>query len=180
MHDGLASLKPHLPRAPLSLPQALSFAHLVTWGAWVGSIFYTTFVAGVAMFKSLSRQTFRDVQEVLFPAFFATCTAWNALLLALAPLVLRSSSPGAAQLLAVSLAATLANLLYLEPATTRVMLERAALERMSNPIASGVYPQGKDAAMKALGKRFGALHGASSAANLVALVVAVVYGWRFM
>jgi hypothetical protein len=43
-----------------------------------------------------------------------------------------------------------------------------------------VYPGGKDAAMKRLSASFGKLHGASSVANLVALVCAIVYGWRFM
>jgi hypothetical protein len=70
--------------------KSLSFVHLLAWAAWCaastvlvshlrkrlvttevaahtrcrfGTMFYTTFVAGIAMFKQLPRQTFRDVQE---------------------------------------------------------------------------------------------------------------------
>jgi hypothetical protein len=142
---------------------------------------YTTFVVGIVMFKSLPRQTFRDVQEVLFPAFFALGTVAISLQMVLIP----SLPPAAAvtpklTLLGVALVATLANLLHLEPRTTAVMKERAALEKMSHPIASALYPGGKDAAMKALSASFGKLHGASSVANLVALVCAIAFGWRFM
>ena len=43
---------------------------LLAWAAWFGSTFYTTFILGIVLFKKLPRQTFRDVQEQLFPAFF--------------------------------------------------------------------------------------------------------------
>jgi hypothetical protein len=121
-------------------------------------------------------------QEVLFPAFFWVGTVCIALQLAVAPLLAKSvaAATPALQLLGVSLAATLANLLVLEPRTTAVMKERAALEKMSNPIASGVYSQGKEAKMKELGAAFGKLHGGSSVANLVALCCAITYGWRHL
>ncbi len=150
--------------------------NLLAWGTWLGATMYTTFVLGIALFKALPRQTFRDVQEVAFPAFFALSAACVLLQLALAPAL----APAATPLLAGALAAVLVNQLALEPRTSAVMKERAALEKMSSPIASGVYPQGKEAAMKALSARFGALHGASSAANLAALCCAIVYGWRHL
>lgn len=52
------------------VPQSLSFVALLAWAAWFGSTFYTTFILGIVLFKKLPRQTFRDVQEQLFPAFF--------------------------------------------------------------------------------------------------------------
>ena len=161
--------------------QACSFLHTLSWATWFGSMFYTTFVAGIVMFKSLPRQTFRDVQEVLFPAFFALGALTISLQMAFVPLLY----PGAAAtapltLLGVSMAATLANALWIEPATTKVMKERASLESMPHAVATGFYPEGKDKAMKALSASFGKLHGASSIFNLVALCGAITYGWRYI
>lgn len=48
-----------------------------------------------------------------------------------------------ANVLLVSLAAVAANLFWLEGATTKVMKERAALEKMSTPVATTFYPEGK-------------------------------------
>ena len=144
-------------------------------------MFYVTFVAGIVMFKSLPRQTFRDVQEVLFPAYFALGALTIALQMAFVPLL----HPGAAAsapltLLGLSLAATLANLLWVEPATTAVMKERASLESMPHAVATGFYAEGKEAAMKRLSASFGKLHGASSVFNLAALCGAITYGWRYV
>jgi hypothetical protein len=93
--------------------------------------------------------------------------------------------PGAAAtapltLLGLSLAATLANMLWVEPATTVVMKERASLEGMPHAVATGFYPEGKEAAMKRLSASFGKLHGASSIFNLAALCGAITYGWRYI
>ena len=167
-------------------------------------MFYTTFVAGIVMFKSLPRQTFRDVQvrqrclprmrllrasrpdaprlqEVLFPAFFALGALTIALQMAFVPLLHTGAAATAPlTLLGVSMAATLANMLWVEPATTVVMKERASLESMPHAVATGFYPEGKEAAMKRLSASFGKLHGASSIFNLVALCGAITYGWRYI
>ena len=131
------------------------------------------------MFKQLPRQTFRDVQEVLFPAYFQLNTLCISLLAVLAPLAAAVTTQQW-QLLGVSMAATLANLLYFEPRTSAVMQKRAAMERMSSSEVLAVDAAGKEAAMKALGSSFGALHGASSAFNLAAFVSCIVYGWSRM
>ena len=104
-----------------------------------------------------------------------------ALQMAFSPLLAPAAALGARlTLLAVALAATVLNMAYLEPQTTKVMKARAELEKMSNPIASGAYPGGKEKAMKELSASFGKLHGASSVANLVALCAAIIYGWRYV
>jgi len=161
------------------VPQALGFIHLSVWAAWFGTMHYTTFVAGIAMFKTLPRQTFRDVQEVLFPAYFQISTACIALLAALAPLTLAAVSAQQWQLLGVALGSTLLNLAWLEPETTKVMKGRAALEKMSSAEALAMYSEGKEAKMKAFGKDFGKYHGMSSLFNLAAFVCAVVYAWSW-
>ena len=45
----------------------ISFVHLLAYSVWLGSIFWTTFVAGIVMFKNLPRQQFGKVQSKLFP-----------------------------------------------------------------------------------------------------------------
>lgn len=123
----------------------------------------------------MPRQTFRDVQEVLFPAFFQMSALCVALLLALSP---ESGPANALSALAPAFAAVLANLLFLEHKTTDVMKRRAALERMDDAAALAAYPGlGKKLALKQLGGQFGKWHGLSSAANLVALCGAIAFGW---
>lgn len=160
----------------LTRPQALSYLHLLAWATLFGSQFYTTFVAGIAMFKTLPRQTFRDVQEVLFPAYFQLSTLALALMAVLAPLAF-SVTQQQWYLLGAAGVATLLNLFWLEPATTTVMKLRAELEKMSDAASTGIYPEGKAAQMKRFGADFGKFHGLSSVANLVALCAAIAYGW---
>ncbi len=39
-----------------------AFIHVIAWGLWLGSNVWTTFVAGITMFKNLPRQTFGRLQ----------------------------------------------------------------------------------------------------------------------
>jgi hypothetical protein len=45
--------------------QALAVLHLTSFGTWFGTVVYTTFVAGITMFKNLPRQTFGKLQAKL-------------------------------------------------------------------------------------------------------------------
>ena len=132
------------------------------------------------MFKQLPRQTFRDVQEVLFPAYFRLSLLCISLLAVLAPLSFATVSPLQWKLLYGSLGATLLNLLWLEPATTAVMKERALLEKTSPSMAAGAYPEGKEAKLKSLGKDFGKFHGLSSLFNLSAIITCIGYGFELI
>jgi hypothetical protein len=73
--------------------------------------------------------------------------------------------------------ASLLNLFWLEPETTKVMKTRASLEKMRPSEAALLYTEGKEAKLKALGKSFGAFHGMSSIFNLSALVTGIVYAY---
>lgn len=53
---------------------ALASIHLLSFGVWSGTVFYTTFIAGLTMFKNLPRQTFGKLQSKLFPKYFALCS----------------------------------------------------------------------------------------------------------
>ena len=82
------------------------------------------------------------------------------------PDVLGKTSEGS---LAIAFAATLLNLVYLEPKSTSVMFDRYRLE-----------DEGKrdSEEYKTKAKSFGMLHGMSSLANLVALCGGVIHGVR--
>jgi hypothetical protein len=54
-----------------SLPtQAAASVHVLSFATWFGSVAYTTFIAGITMFKNLPRQTFGKLQAKLFPVSF--------------------------------------------------------------------------------------------------------------
>lgn len=167
--------------APAVSAAATSFAHLLFLGTFTGAAVYTSFFAGILMFKNLPRQTFGRLQSKLFPVYF-----WILVTTALAAFgTLAASTPGGApaaaatfggRALLAAAAASLANAVWLEPRATEVMFERYAIE---NRYPGGAERSPEDAAKTtALGKKFGALHGASSLANLVALCAVVAYTWQ--
>ena len=64
----------------LVLPsKAAATIHMLSFGTWFGTVFYTTFVAGITMFKNLPRRTFGSLQSKLFPLYFKLCTGTLAL-----------------------------------------------------------------------------------------------------
>ena len=116
--------------------------------------------------------------QVLFPVYFLLCSVITALLMVISPPVLGEMF-GRPQLVVLgsALASSLANLWLLEPRTTAVMKERAALEKMAPSVASGMYPQGKELRLKELGAAFGKWHGLSSLLNLIMFGALVSHGW---
>lgn len=145
-------------------------AHLLAHGVQLGTTIYTTFFAGILMFKNLPRQTFGRLQSHLFPAYF--CILAATIIIQAATLYLSPAGLARPQAinLGVGLVATLANLVWAEPAATESMFKRYALEN----VAPGA---GRDeAAIGALKKEFGKLHGLSSLFNLVALIACVSHG----
>eukprot|EP01082_Thalassiosira_pseudonana_P011178 g10416.t1 g10416 contig4:1838881-1839744(+) len=150
-------------------PKAAATLHLLSFSTWFGTVVYTTFVAGITMFKNLPRRVFGSLQSKLFPLYFQLCTSMigiQILTLTSMPDILSKVSEVS---LGISFAATLLNLLYLEPTSTQVMFDRYALED-DGKRDSDEY--GK------LAKSFGAYHGMSSLANLVALIGGIVHGVR--
>jgi hypothetical protein len=115
--------------SPLALlpNQAIGSIHVLSFATWFGMVAYTTFVAGITMFKNLPRQTFGRLQARLFPKYFAISSV--ALVLQLITLKSLSGLKAAeahnsAKSLAVALIMTLINQFYLEPTSTKNMLER--------------------------------------------------------
>lgn len=150
-------------------PKAAATVHLLSFATWFGTVVYTTFIAGITMFKNLPRRTFGKIQSKLFPLYFqlnSLMVGVQILTLTAMPDVLSKTSEVS---LAVAFVATLLNLLYLEPKSTRVMFDRYSLED-DGKRESEEYSK--------LAKSFGKLHGMSSLANLIALCGGIVHGVR--
>jgi len=103
--------------------QLTLFVHLLAYATWLGSVIYTTFVAGITMFRNLPRKTFGRLQSKLFPLYFQLCTGMLIVLLTTGG---ASVLPNRAMManLAVALVMTLANLFVLEPKSTEIMFKR--------------------------------------------------------
>jgi hypothetical protein len=50
--------------------QSMAAMHLFSFATWFGTMFYTTFILGITMFKNLPRKTFGTLQAKLFPMYF--------------------------------------------------------------------------------------------------------------
>lgn len=150
-------------------PKAAATVHLLSFATWFGTVVYTTFVAGITMFKNLPRRVFGKIQSKLFPLYFRVCSVMvgvQILTLTAMPDILSKTSEVS---LAIAFFTTLLNLLYLEPKSTQVMFDRYSLED-DGKRESEEYSK--------LAKTFGKLHGMSSLANLVALCGGIVHGVR--
>ncbi|EFN53418.1 hypothetical protein CHLNCDRAFT_136618 [Chlorella variabilis] len=157
-------------RGTAYLPTAgVAFVHLLAYGIWLGSLVWTSFVAGITMIRHLPRQTFGRLQARLFPKYFALSAACTAIQLGV--LLFAAAAPPAKQLVLVGLglATSLLSLLVVEPITTKVMFQRYELESAAGPR--------DEAAITALKKSFGNWHGISSLINLGTLITAIGHGW---
>lgn len=59
--------------------KAAATVHMLSFGIWFGTVFWTTFIAGITMFKNLPRRTFGTLQSKLFPLYFQLCAGVLAL-----------------------------------------------------------------------------------------------------
>jgi hypothetical protein len=73
---GALALAGFSTKTPLSKISAKAGAtiNILSFGTWIGTVVYTTFVAGITMFKNLPRQTFGKLQAKLFPKYFSLCS----------------------------------------------------------------------------------------------------------
>lgn len=148
-------------QSPVSLSASTTASlHVLAFGTWFGTVAYTTFVAGITMFKNLPRKMFGKLQSKLFPKYFMLSSA--TLVIQLVTLQnLTKISRRSTTALGVALAMTLLNQFYLEPVSTNNMMERYKLEAAGETEGNEEY-----AALKAA---FGKWHGLSSLTNLIAL-----------
>lgn len=160
--------------AALSSAKVAAFVHLLSYACYLGSMVWTTFFAGLTMFKNLPRQEFGKLQAKLFPLYFALHAACLVAMGGALAVGGGGSLPaGVAWGLGLSLAATAANLFVVEPKTTANMFARYAMQNGGKEN----YDIGRADALK---KEFGLLHGLSSLLNLGCLCYALVHGWRVL
>ncbi|KAB5592628.1 COP9 signalosome complex subunit 6 [Ceratobasidium theobromae] len=148
-----------------------------------GATLWGSFIAGFIAFRALPRQQFGLLQSRVFPVFFKSATAVTTTLLGIWAATheevradifnLNSSAVAQAWILALAVVSQTSNLIYLGPMTSEIMFERHKLERAEkkqydDPTAS--------ARMKELNKKFGALHGISSLANLFSFFCLLAHG----
>jgi hypothetical protein len=158
-------------KSPIKLlpVQAVASIHMLSFATWFGMVAYTTFVAGIIMFKNLPRQTFGRLQSKLFPKYFSISSF--ALVIQLVTLkslsgMKASIAHNSAKSLGIAFLMTLINQFYLEPTSTINMLERYDLDE------NGEQESDRYKKLKA---SFGKFHGMSSLANLIALCAGVAH-----
>lgn len=149
---------------------ALGFVHMMAFGMWFGTLGWTSTVFGIVAFRTLPRQMFGKLQSKLFPKYFTVTGAAPAFMMGTLYYLMQGSVPmHELRVLGVAALTAILNLGIAEPAATRVMFQRYALEN-----AEGARDED---AIRSLKKEFGKWHGISSLLNLVNLVCAVGHAW---
>ncbi|KAF2786384.1 hypothetical protein K505DRAFT_260022, partial [Melanomma pulvis-pyrius CBS 109.77] len=155
-----------------------------SYGTLLGSTLFQSFISGIIAFRVLPRPQFSVLQKHTFPAYFALQTLTPLLMLLTYPsprggprALLSPQQPAdttALLLLATMLAAGAANWAVVGPRTTEVMRLRKHQETRDGRKSYDKGPQSVE--MAALNRRFGVLHGVSSAVNLGAFLAMLWYG----
>lgn len=150
--------------------QGIGFVHMIAFGTWFGTLAWTSTVFGIVAFRTLPRQMFGTLQSKLFPKYFTVTGAAPAFMMASLYYMTQGAVPmHEMKLLGLSVLTAVANLAIAEPAATKVMFERYALENQEG--------QRDEEKIRTLKKQFGKWHGISSLLNLVNLVCAVGHAW---
>lgn len=73
---GALALAGYSSKSPLTQisTKAAATVNMLSFGTWFGTVAYTTFVAGITMYKNIPRQTFGKLQAKLFPKYFSLCS----------------------------------------------------------------------------------------------------------
>lgn len=145
----------------------LATTHLLSFATLFGMVVYTTFIAGITMFKNLPRQTFGKLQAKLFPKYFGLSSILLVLQLVTVKSLKGIATAKSTKALTVALVMTLLNQFLLEPTATNNMMRRYELEE-ANTTDNDEY--------KTLKGNFGKYHGLSSLTNLIGLCAATAHG----
>ncbi|KAF7551604.1 hypothetical protein G7046_g7675 [Stylonectria norvegica] len=162
--------------------------HIIAYGTLLGTSFFHTFINGIVMFKTIDRPAFSAVQQKLFPIYFGLQT--------ILPVVMALTFPGNALIglpsgvsglisdfarwhsllpIATMFVTGLLNWTILLSATTNTMKARRGQAKREGKEWYSEGPHSDE--MKALNKRFGILHGASSLLNVGTYLAAIAYGF---
>lgn len=163
--------------------------HVLSYGTLLGSQVFQSFIGGVMAYRTLARPQFSALQQGIFPVYFTMQTAL--------PVILALTYPGERDALGVGpssvsgvlldkhrvntllplatiLFTSLANLLIVGPATTKIMHQRKHQETREGKKSYDPPPHSKE--MTRLNKSFARMHGISSLLNLAGLLGTVFYG----
>ncbi|KAL1873453.1 hypothetical protein VTK73DRAFT_951 [Phialemonium thermophilum] len=160
--------------------------HILSYGTFLGTTFFHSFINGIVAFRVLPRPQFSALQAKLFPIYFSLQTVLAVILALTYPGSGNSLSSVAGVVapanrwsvllpLVCMFLFGLSNLAVIGPATTKCMRERKAQESKDGKKSYDPPPHSQE--MQALNKRFGKLHGISSLLNLGAFVSSVFYGF---
>ncbi|KAG8890836.1 Nuclear import receptor [Tulasnella sp. 332] len=157
--------------------------YLLAFAMLFGMNIWNNFIGGFIAVKTLPRHQFGMLQAKQFPWFFGISTTLAGFLLSrwiydhpnVIPNIMQIWNVDVLQTLTLAMVTTMytLNMLFISPATTKVMFQRHRLEREekkphTDPDVS--------AEMKELNKSFGMLHGASSLTTLIATFGTVFHG----
>ncbi|KAF8591964.1 hypothetical protein K439DRAFT_1650495 [Ramaria rubella] len=168
-----------------SIVDLFSFDGLYTLGYsfLFGASIWVTFFGGVIAYRALPRAQFGVLQHRTFPVYFLSSEVFSSALLLLWTLshpdvVSQWHKPIVADVaqawaLASVLLAQGTNDWFIGPMTSKTMFERHRLEKSEG---KSYNEEGVSAEMKALNKRFGALHGVSSLLNMGAVIALGFHG----
>jgi hypothetical protein len=166
---------------PAAAQPALAAAHALCVSLWFGATFWVTFGQGDVLYALMPRHAFARLRAALRPRFLGASVAAGALALFSYTAVFAASaasaaaaapSPDASRLLAYALAAAAANLLWAEPAGTRLGTFRDKFEADAGIGAEiGAPPEESKLTptLRRLNVRIGRLRAASAALTLVTL-----------
>jgi len=157
--------------------------YMLLYSFLFGTSVWVNFFGGVIAYRALPRAQFGILQHRTFPVFFRSSEIASSILLLLWTLshpdvASNWYKPNVADVaqawaLASVLLAQGANDWVLGPLTSKTMFQRQRLEKSEG---KNYNDQGVSAEMKALNKRFGALHGASTLLSLGAVFALGFHG----
>lgn len=147
--------------------------HLLLYSVAFGGGLMHSYVVSPIAFKHLKREEFSNLQNKVFPLYFAGQAVVPVLIGLTSPVAPHCAVP----LLAASAVAGALNYLWVLPVCKQIKEERNKLvaDKKHEAIVEGaVQPS---AEYTALSKQFGMYHGISSVLNLVSLVTLGAYGY---
>ncbi|RMZ87466.1 hypothetical protein DV736_g5307, partial [Chaetothyriales sp. CBS 134916] len=164
--------------------------HLLSYGTLLGTEVFQTFIAGIVAFRTIPRAQFVTLQTALFPIYFSIQTALPVVLALTYPAERTAISTIPAGIygvldsqnrlrvltpLAIIFVSAAANKVYIQKEVIKATRERKHQETRDGKKSHDPPPHSE--AMKALNKKFAALHGASSLVNLLAVLATFWYGF---
>ncbi|KAK3047927.1 hypothetical protein LTR09_010752 [Extremus antarcticus] len=189
--------------------------HILTYGTLLGSTFFQTFMAGPLAYIWLPKAQFSTLQQKIFPPFFSLQTALPLLLALTWPGEKLAGAAGVGAMrqhtgwrgliddsnmwtalvpIGLMFGTSLLNLVWLGPATTKVLRERkhqGMVTLLGAGNAGGFWltpiletrdgkkyhdPAPHSEAMQRLNSSFAMLHGLSSLSNVFGLLAMLYYG----